>query len=102
MLTTKAHNDALAKLIQKNLKADLPSVTMQRQGYKGTGSKSYKRQIVVRFEGDRVTDLWLEDGTVRVGGVYAHGGSSVAFRVADRSPEESYQMLLDTLRARGY
>lgn len=98
----KEHNDALAKLIQKNLKKDLPSVEMIRQGYKGTGSKAHRRQLVIRST-ETVVDVWLDTGRVQIGGVYTHGSNpSSAFHVGDRTPEESYAELLLQLRGRGF
>lgn len=98
----KAHNDALAALIKKNLKKDLPSVETQRQGYKGTGSKSHRRQIFLRGRDNRCLDIWLETERVTLGGVVGGGSGSTSFRIADRTPEESYAELVEQLRGRGW
>lgn len=103
-MTNLEHNDAVAKLIQKNLKRDLPSVVIVRQGYKGTGSKSYKRQIFLRTAADMCLDVWLDAGRVQLGGIHrtTNSGSSTAFRVGDRTPEETYSELLTQLRQQGF
>lgn len=101
-MTHKEHNDALAKLIAKNLKKDLPSIESQRQGYKGTGAKSHRRQIFIRSVGEGVSvDIWLCTGCVDVGGVHVNAGRST-FLTEDKSPEKSYQTLLVHLRALGF
>lgn len=100
----KTHNDTLAKLIQKNLKKDVPGVYMTRQGYKGTGSKEHRRQIFIRARTlggeEKCLDIWLETERVTLGGVVGGGSSSTSFRIADRTPEESYAELVEQLRGR--
>ncbi len=60
-------NSQMARKLQ-NLKSDL-GATKVRQGYKGTGAKSHRRQIWVDFPNDDSIDLWLEADRVGLGGV---------------------------------
>lgn len=98
-----AFNAALAKLIS-GLKRDTDkAVTQIRQGYKGTGSKSYARQIWIRIEGHGRggPDLWLEKGYVRIGGIIPlHKGIEKPGRVyGDDSPATVYAWIVETIKA---
>ena len=87
-------NTALAKLIPR-LKKDLGAVTI-RQGYKGTGAKSHRRQIFVRFANDQSIDIWLDAHVVRLGGVMYSGFGHISN--VDKTPTEVYAELVTKLR----
>lgn len=88
------YNTTLAKLLQ-GLKKDLGATTI-RQGYKGTGSKSFKRQIFVRFANDKHIDLWLESNRVECGGVIRTRFGNVPHN--NRTPTEVYKDIVEVLR----
>ncbi len=76
-------NTKLAKMLQ-GLKKEGLAIKV-RQGYKGTGGQSARRQIWVDFNANVIkplpgqdytnysscTDVWLENGRVTIGGVVA-------------------------------
>jgi hypothetical protein len=92
-------NTKLAKLLQR-LKKDA-GATVVSQGYRGTGSQAYRRQVFVRFE-NTVVDLWLEAGMIRIGGVLRDRvpppvRKGVAYE--NKSPEQVYGELVKLLKA---
>jgi hypothetical protein len=87
-------NTALSKRL-KLLKKDLGAVTVS-QGYKGTGSRVYRRQIFVRFSNDKVIDLWLEDEYVLLGGVCMTNYGKVI--INQRNINEVYDDVVNALR----
>lgn len=60
-------NTKIAKLMQ-NLKVDLGCKAI-RQNYRGTGSRAARRQLFVTLPNGRMIDVWLELGSVEIGGV---------------------------------
>ncbi len=91
-------NDNLAKKL-KCLKKDL-GATGIRQGYRGTGNRSYRRQIWVDGLAGFHTaiDLWLEDNRVGLGGVcYPHYGR---VEIGTRSVDEVYAEICEKLKAK--
>lgn len=60
-------NTALAKRMQ-SLKTDMGAAYV-RQGYRGTGSHSHRRQIWVGITPHMSVDMWLEESCVRLGGI---------------------------------
>jgi hypothetical protein len=94
-----AYNATLAKLLGK-LKKDLGAKRV-RQGYHGTGSQAYSRQMWVRLADDRPVDIWLEWGYVQFGGVIRIAlaeESNRVIRYAGCSPAEMYAEILRVLK----
>lgn len=88
-------NSALAKRLQ-GLKKDLGAFKI-RQGYKGTGARSHRRQIWVDLpNAERGIDLWLEEETIGLGGVCFTNYGKV--RVGGRGVEEVYTEIVEKLR----
>ena len=112
-VTRESFNAELARLM-KGLKKDIGAGNV-RQGYKGTGSNSYRRQIFVRMPDmvslpDGVTgkavcrdgkcvDVWLNNTDVMVGGVM---GSRYDIRHADHGgdADKIYEEICKVLRIR--
>ena len=88
-----AFNTALAKLLLR-LKRDTGATTVA-QNYRGTGSRAYRRQVFVRFP-NKVTDLWLENDRIELGGVTTVLGK---LPYGDKSPEQVYAELVPVLKA---
>lgn len=66
----KKYNAGLASAL-KALKKMNPNIASISGGYKGTGAKAHRRQIVVRFkDGQRPFDFFMEAGSVGMGGAY--------------------------------
>ncbi len=86
-------NASLAKKL-KSLKKDLGATNI-RQGYKGTGSKSHRRQIWVSFPNASI-DIWLEEFTIKLGGVCGTGSGLVKCHDG-RSTDAIYQEVLEKL-----
>lgn len=87
-------NTAMAKRL-KSLKKDL-SVLSVIQGYKGTGSRSCRRQIFVRFTNDKIIDLWLEESMVLLGGVCRTNYGVV--QINGRNVDDVYSDIVASLR----
>lgn len=88
-------NAEMAKQLQ-NLKKDLGALKV-RQGYKGTGGRSHRRQIWVDLpNAERGIDLWLEEETIGLGGVCFTNYGKV--RVGGRSVPEVYAEIVEKLR----
>jgi hypothetical protein len=86
----------LAKKL-RSLKKELGADSV-RQGYRGTGSASASRQIVINFpREDKMIDVWLETHNAKLGGVYARTNINVLYN--NRSVEEVYVEIRDQLSA---
>lgn len=93
-----AFNAALAKMMGKLKKAlGAQHVNM---GYKGTGSKSYKRQIFMRLADGTAVDVWLDYGFAQIGGVMALPGADKSpIEYQGKTPSDVYDELLKRLKA---
>jgi hypothetical protein len=88
-------NTVLARKL-KSLKKDLGVLSI-RQGYKGTGTRAYRRQMWVYMPPDaQPIDLWLEGGFVALGGCCHTNYGRV--NVGERTPEQVYQEIVEMLR----
>lgn len=68
----------IAAALQKHKKAC--GVSNMRQNYKGTGSRSHRRQIWITFKSEkRSVDIWLEDNQVSFAGVCRQGPERVLY-----------------------
>jgi len=84
-------NKKLAGLL-KRLKRDI-GATKIRQGYKGTGGRSHRRQIWIdQPDIDRGIDIWLEDSQIKLGGILYTGAGQIPY--GDDSPEDVYKKLV--------
>lgn len=92
--TAEDYNKSLAKRLQA-LKQELPIMSI-RQGYKGTGGRSHRRQIFVHFSNDKSIDLWLEDDRVTLGGVTLTRYGQVLYR--GRSVDDVFSEIVLALR----
>lgn len=95
-----AYNAALAKLMQK-LKKDV-GATAIRQGYKGGGKQSHRRQIWVSMPDHSRggPDVWLDNGYVKIGGVIQVPAEVPRMRqYGDDTPETVYGWIRDALKA---
>lgn len=74
----KFTGDIVAAL-QKHKKAC--GISNMRQNYKGTGSRSHRRQIWITFKSEtkRSIDIWLEDNQVSFFGVCRQGPERVNY-----------------------
>ena len=101
-VTRESFNAELARLM-KGLKKDIGASNV-RQGYKGTGANSHRRQIFVRMPDigavdGKCVDVWLNSTDVMVGGVM---GSRYDIRHADHGgdADKIYEELCKVLRIR--
>ncbi len=97
-MTTQEYCDTLTKLI-KGLKKDLGAVNI-RQGYKGTGTRSYRRQLFVTFANEVCIDLWVDDGVLGLGGVIRSGFGKIPYSGpdGDLTPQAVYALCVEKLR----
>jgi hypothetical protein len=95
-----AFNTALSKLLSK-LKRDA-GASQVRQNYKGTGSQSFRRQVLVRFQSGALTDIWLNKDYVEFNGVVGMTGSNKPvpkpLAYDDMTPEQVYAKIADALK----
>lgn len=97
----EAYNAQIAKLVAQLKKDKSTGVTGIRQGYKGTGSKAYKRQMWAKMpEHERGgPDIWLDKGYVRVGGIVGLPKDIPSVKqYGDESPEAVYKWIADTMQ----
>jgi hypothetical protein len=93
-----AFNAALAKMMSKLKKA--LGAQHVKAGYKGTGSKSYKRQIFMRLADDSAVDVWLDYGFAEIGGVMSLPGVDRSpIKYAGKTPADVYDEILKRLQA---
>jgi len=90
-------NTALAKLM-RGLKRDVGAKII-RQGYRGTGSQKARRQIFVRWPDGTPLDIWLDKGSVQMGGIHNQTPPSPATFPAERTPEATYKKMVGILKA---
>lgn len=89
-LSAEEFTGKLAGLL-KRLKKDTGCVAV-RQNYKGTGSKSHRRQLYLGFANGETGDVWLEADRIEFGGVILFSGipRGTAIEYGDKSPEQVY------------
>lgn len=68
-------NAELCKLFATEIKK-LHKGTTARVNYKGTGSKSNQRQLLVRFPNGEATDVWFYEDHVEIGSVFDRCGQA--------------------------
>jgi hypothetical protein len=109
----------LSKMLQSLKKEGLASKV--RQGYKGTGTKSNRRQVWVDFEkptkpldvehktwqGSTSVDIWIEGRSVRIGGVIPFVSSvdgilkrNPSISIGDLSPSAVFAWIVEQLNSR--
>lgn len=54
-------------------------ISNMRQNYKGTGSRSHRRQIYITFKSEKRVDIWFEDDRVSFSGVCRQGPEMVRY-----------------------
>lgn len=95
------YNTALAKLVGGLKKNKATGVSAVRQGYKGTGSKAYARQIWLKVPDHERggPDLWLENGYAKIGGIISMPNTIPAVRkYGEDAPEVVYNWIVDTMQ----
>ena len=81
MMEAVDFSKALAKRLQ-GLKKEIGATSVQG-GYKGTGGKSHRRQIIVKLANGNWIDLWIT-GRLEIGGVYM-GGRRAVISIEDQN-----------------
>jgi hypothetical protein len=94
------YNTQLAKYMQR-LKRDAAATSIA-QNYRGTGSRSYRRQLWIHFKSGAVIDVWLENGYAKLGGVVNNrpsGGEPLTTRTVQyaETPEQTYEAVVAVL-----
>jgi hypothetical protein len=92
-----AFNTSLQKLLS-GLKRDA-GAALVRQGYKGTGTKSARRQIFVRFKDENIMTIWLDMGSVFFDGSAMLPKTIVPkrFSYEGMTPEKAYAEIKKTI-----
>jgi hypothetical protein len=91
------YTGAIARALQTHKK--YMNVKSIRQGYKGTGSKSAKRQLWVRFQDGSVTDIWLMNQSAVYGGVVPISIAPSGTPYGEQTPEQVAQTIANHLHA---